>query len=200
MANRPLRGRRTSERPAVAATRYNELDRRARRRALLLNIAVLVVIWIVLFGVYYVLPANGYSGLRQVARLAASLAGVGAVLAWQLRRVAHAPMPEMQAVQALGVVIPLFLISFATVYLSLSHASMGSFTEPLDHTGALYLTITIFATVGFGDIAPVSGSARIIVSIQMLLDLAILGVVVRSIFGAAKIGLERRGTSREEQT
>jgi hypothetical protein len=54
------------------------------------------------------------------------------------------------------------------------------FTERLDHTRALYFTITVFSTVGFGDITPRADLARIIVSIQMLLDLVILGSVVRA--------------------
>ena len=68
---------------------------------------------------------------------------------------------------------------------------MGSpnhFSEPLDHTGALYLAITVFPTVGFGDITPESDLARIVVSIQMLLDLVVIGVVVRLLANAAKTG------------
>ena len=42
------------------------------------------------------------------------------------------------------------------MYLSLSHASPAAFSERLDHTGAMYLSMTIFSTVGFGDITPVS--------------------------------------------
>ena len=34
----------------------------------------------------------------------------------------------------------------------LAGRSRGSFTQPLDHTTALYFTVTVFATVGFGDI------------------------------------------------
>jgi hypothetical protein len=46
------------------------------------------------------------------------------------------------------------LITFAAVYLSLSESSDTHFSEPLNHTGALYLVITVFSTVGFGDITP----------------------------------------------
>ena len=73
-------------------------------------------------------------------------------------------------------VIPLFFLAFSTLYLSLSHAKARPFSQPLDHTAALYCSITVFSTVGFGDITPVSHPARIVVSIQMLLDLVVLGV------------------------
>ena len=76
------------------------------------------------------------------------------------------------------------------MYLSLSQSSTTHFSEPLDHTGALYLVITVFSTVGFGDITPETGGGRIIVSIQMLLDLVVIGAVVKLLVSAAKSGLD----------
>ena len=61
--------------------------------------------------------------------------------------------------------------------------------EPLDHTGALYFAITIFSTVGFGDITPKTDLARIVASVQMLLDLVLLGTLVRLLVTAARSGL-----------
>ncbi len=62
----------------------------------------------------------------------------------------------------------------------------------LDHVRALYFTISVFSTVGFGDIVPRSDTARVIVSAQMILDLALLGAVVRLIFNAARSRVEGR--------
>ena len=86
--------------------------------------------------------------------------------------------------------IALFLVVFAIVYLSMSQSSTTHFSEPIDHTGSLYLVITVFSTVGFGDITPESNGARIVVSIQMLLDLIVIGAVVRLLVSAAKSGLD----------
>jgi hypothetical protein len=72
----------------------------------------------------------------------------------------------------------------------MSQSSTTHFSEPLDHTGALYLVITVFSTVGFGDITPESNGARILISIQMLLDLIVIGAVVRLLVSAAKSGLD----------
>jgi len=85
--------------------------------------------------------------------------------------------------------LPLFLLIFATLYLSLSNAGPSSFSQQLDHTRALYFAITVFSTVGFGDITPTTDTARIIVSIQMLLNLVVIGVVVRLFINAAKSSL-----------
>ena len=43
------------------------------------------------------------------------------------------------------------------------------FSQKLDHSRALYFTITVFSTVGFGDITPTNDAARLAVGAQMLL-------------------------------
>ena len=103
-------------------------------------------------------------------------------------------VPGTAPVHALAVTIPFFLVVFAAVYLSLAEGSDAHFSQPLDHTGALYLAITIFSTVGFGDITPESELALIVVSIQMLLDLVVIGVS-RSI--AFHCGQDRKPQSPE---
>ena len=54
----------------------------------------------------------------------------------------------------------MFLILFASQYVAESGTTAGSFSEPLDKFSALYYTVTVFSTVGFGDITPVSDVAR----------------------------------------
>jgi hypothetical protein len=56
----------------------------------------------------------------------------------------------------------------------------------------LYFAVTVFSTVGFGDIAAWSQPARIVVMIQILADLIYIGLLVRALFGAAQIGTSRR--------
>ncbi len=63
-------------------------------------------------------------------------------------------------------------------------------SQKLDHSSALYFTTTVFSTVGFGDITPLTDAARLTVSAQMIIDLVIIGVVVRLLINAAKMGLE----------
>jgi len=184
----------------VTPRRLSELERGERRRAWLRTGAVLALAWVALITVYYLVPA-GVVPAHQRGTDAFVHLGVGtvlfaAVLAWQARQIVGAELPELRAVQALGVVIPLFLVLFAAFYLSLSNATAHTFSEQLDHTRAIYFTITVFSTVGFGDITPQTDLARIVVSIQMLLDLVIIGAVVRMILNAAQAGLARaRGSS-----
>ena len=44
----------------------------------------------------------------------------------------------------------------------------GEFTQPLTRTDALYFTVTVFSTVGFGDISPKLEAARVVLIAQML--------------------------------
>jgi hypothetical protein len=179
----------------VTPRRLSELERSERRRAWLHTGVVLTLVWVGLIAVYYLMPAGllpaHHRGADAFLHLGIGTAVFAAILAWQARRIVGAELPELRAVEALGVVIPLFLILFATFYLSMSNASVHTFTQQLDHTRAIYFTITVFSTVGFGDITPRTDLARIVVSIQMLLDLVIIGAVVRMLLNAAQAGLAR---------
>jgi len=181
----PAGGRRRSRTPATAV-RLADLEKPQRQRAILRSGAIITLSSIFILGAFFVLPIGHESGLRALLRLVADIVLVGVVFAWQIRRIALAELPELRAVEALGVVVVLFLVAFSAIYLAMSHEAASTFTQPLDHVKALYFTITVFSTVGFGDITPRTDGARLVVSAQMLLDLAIIGVVVRLLFNAAK--------------
>ena len=58
-----------------------------------------------------------------VVRLGVDIALVGAVFAWQIRRDLGGRLPELRAIEALGIVIALFLVLFSGIYLAMSHES-----------------------------------------------------------------------------
>lgn len=93
-------------------------------------------------------------GAATVLGLVLGLVAVSALLAWQTRSVSRSPYPRLRAVEALATVFPLLILLFATSYFLLERSQAGSFTESLSRADAVYFTVTVFSTVGFGDIAP----------------------------------------------
>jgi hypothetical protein len=79
-------------------------------------------------------------------------------------------------------------------------AAPQSFSEPLGRLDSLYFTVTVFATVGFGDIVPVTSPARAITTVQMVGDLVLVGLVAQVIVGAVRRGMQRRDESRVEHS
>ena len=62
--------------------------------------------------------------------------------------------------------------------------SASNFGERLTHTDGLYFAVTVFSTVGFGDITAKTQAARLVVTGQMAADLVILGLAIKIIAGA----------------
>jgi voltage-gated potassium channel len=162
-----------------------------RRRVLaaLLRASLTTTVLVVL---YYTLPLTGRLQASTTVWLLGGLLGFAAVITWQVRAILGSHYPALRAIEALAAAIPLFLLLFAAAYVKLADAQPQAFSEPLSRTDALYFTITVFSTVGFGDITPVSDPARITAMVQMLGDLVVVGLVLRVMLGAVKEGRERR--------
>ena len=153
---------------------------------------------VLLVALYYLLPIEHRAHQSVALRLIAALTFFAIVLAIEVRQIANHDRPMLRAGVAMATIIPLFLILFAWIYLTMSASNPASFGEVLNRTGALYFTVTVFSTVGFGDITPKSDPARIVAMVQMLADLAVLAVVVRLILGAATRGMARLQTSSHD--
>jgi hypothetical protein len=145
--------------------------------------------------VYYVLPADRWLSDWTLVLLVLELCLVVVVIAWQIRLILRGKYPILQGIEALALSVPVFLLVFANVYFLLAHNVAGSFTTPLTRTDALYFTVTVFATVGFGDIAPVTQAARLLVTGQMIGDLLVIGVALRVVLLAVQRRRQRRDQS-----
>jgi hypothetical protein len=143
--------------------------------------------------IYYLLPLNRSSTAVAVTMLIIGLVTLTGLLAYQVRAITRSPFPLLRGVEALATSIPLFLLLFAATYVVLATISAGNFSQPLSRTDAIYFTVTVFATVGFGDIAPRAEVARVIAMIQMLAGLVAVGVIAKIVFGAVQIAVERQG-------
>jgi hypothetical protein len=165
----------------------------ARRRRWLITRGLLraLATAVVMVALYYVLPLDRRSDTYMFTELVLGVALLAGMIVWQVWAIESADYPAIRAVQALAVTTPLFLLLFASTYFVLGRGDPATFTEPLTRTDSLYFTVTIFATVGFGDISARAEAARLVVTTQMLLDLVVLGLGIQVILGAVKRGKER---------
>jgi voltage-gated potassium channel len=146
--------------------------------------AVLVVI-------YYLLPLDRTSAGVAVTMLVTGLVALIGLITFQVRSILVSRFPGLRAVEALATSLSLFLVLFASTYLVIATESAGSFSQQLTHTDALYFTVTVFATVGFGDITAKTEAARLVVTGQMIIDLIIIGIGAKIILGAVQQSRQR---------
>lgn len=174
------------------------LDRR-RRRLILRRVLRILVLALALLALYGLVPIPGDS-----SEAAALLGMIGGLLlflvliGWQIRQIARDQQPLLRAIESVALAIPLLVVIFAFTYLTLSQADPASFSEHLDRVDAFYYTVSTLATVGFGDITADSAGARILVTVQMLFDLALIAGLVRLIVLATRTGLRRQSAAGDE--
>ena len=142
--------------------------------------------------VYYLLPLNHASTGAAVTMLVVGLVVLIALVVFQVRSMIASPFPGLRALESLATSIPLFLLLFAATYVVMATISAGNFSQPITRTNALYFAVTVFTTVGFGDITAKTGAAQLVVTGQMIVDLIILGLGARVIVGAVTRGRQRR--------
>jgi Ion channel len=174
--------------PSIAARR--EARRRIRRVVVTLLRALGSTVGLV--ALYYLIPLDPNSVGVTVGQLVVGLLALGALVVFQVRSIAKATYPALRAVGALATSVPLFLLLFAGTYYVMGVISEANFSEPLTRTDALYFTVTVFSTVGFGDITATTEAARILVMGQMISGVVIIGLGARIIVDAVKRGQSRQ--------
>ena len=153
-----------------------------------------------LVAIYYLLPLDTTSIGAAVAMLAFGLLALAGLVAFQVRSIIRARHPALRAVGALATSVPLFLLLFAGTYFVMGGISEANFSEPLTRTDALYFTVTVFATVGFGDIVATTEGARVVVMGQMVAGIVIIGLGARIIVDAVKRGQQRQPAPGSDAT
>ena len=174
----------------MAAEPQPEPDRDRRRfavRAVVRSCMIAVVIVLA----FFLLPMTSRIATSGVLTLVGGLTVVVVVLAWHIRLILVAPYPVARAVTTLVVTVPLFLVVFASIYYVMGAADVAQWSEPLTKLDALYYTVTVFATVGFGDITGVTQAARAVTTLQMMAGLTLVGVIARVVVGAVQVNWRR---------
>ncbi|MET0829183.1 MAG: potassium channel family protein [Microbacterium sp.] len=151
-------------------------------------------------GLYFIGPLDAL----RVFPLGVALVLAGGILVgiavWQIRSIMRSPFPGLRAIEALAITAPLYLILFAATYYLLSTDDPANFSaDGLSRIDTLYFTVTTFSTVGYGDISPASEAARLLVSVQMILNLLVLGAGIRVFMGAVKRSRRSRSADTPEE-
>jgi voltage-gated potassium channel len=164
-----------------------DLTRAQRQRGITLGLLRALGITAVLIALYYLAPLDQLTGISLLLSLIIGLLVLAAMTAYQVSAILRAVHPEVRAVEALATTVLLFLLLFSATYFLMSHTSGSNFNvHALTRTDSIYFTVTVFATVGFGDISPASQAARLVVTAQMILNLIVLGLGVKVIVGAVQ--------------
>jgi voltage-gated potassium channel len=125
---------------------------------------------------YYLLPFDRAATWEVITLLAVGLLALVVLIGFQVRAIVRSPFPNLRAIEALATSLPLFLLLFAGAYYVMARLAPGSFGSHLTRTDAMYFTVTVFTTVGFGDISAKTETARLVVTGQMIADVLVLGL------------------------
>jgi hypothetical protein len=178
----------------------HELPPAKRRRLIFRAVLRGLLVTTVLVALYYLLPLDRPLDTGTAIRLLIGLLVFAGLTVWQVRAITGARYPGLRAAETLGFIVPFYLLLFASTYYLMERASAANFTQPLTRTDALYFSVTVFTTVGFGDIAAKSETARVVLIVQMLADLALLGAGARLLLGAVRRGQQRRSGTGDDGT
>jgi voltage-gated potassium channel len=184
----------------MSTKRYNHLSPSARRRRRTVQLLWTVLSAVPLLTLYYLAPLDGPLDISTLIGFAVGLVAFAVVMIWQVRAIVSSDAPRLRTVRAVVIGVSTLLVVFAATYSVISNGRPDSFSEPLSRTDALYFTVTVFATVGFGDIAPRTDVARIVTMAQMIVGLIAVGLLGKIVFAAMQKALRRREDEQATET
>ena len=161
-----------------------------RRRSLRSSVVTLVLFVVAAVAAYFALPVNEFGVVTVLDALVLTVSAFGLLLFLylrSLRKITKSEAPLVRAITGLVVFFVLFILLFAYVFLLLEASRPGEVPGLVTHLDGLYFTVTMTATVGFGDIAPAGQAARAVATAQMVFNLVFLGAVLRI---SVKLGRE----------
>jgi voltage-gated potassium channel len=168
----------------------------AHRRDTLAVVVRTLTVLVLLLVAYYQAPLDRPLTAMTGLLFATSLVLLALALVVQVRRILVSPTPLLRAIRTLLIGMPTLLVVFAATYVTIDGQQSGAFSEPLNRTDGLYFTVTTFATVGYGDISPVTQLARIAVTVQMVVGLIAVGLIAKVVLGAVDLARERNRAPR----
>jgi len=118
--------------------------------------------------IYFLVPMDRSLGPGTVIGVVLGLLALFAAVGWEIGKITQSDYPTVRGVEALALIVPLFILLFATAYFLMDHADGATFGSPVTRVDAMYFSATVFTTVGFGDIVAKTEAARVLVTVQMM--------------------------------
>jgi voltage-gated potassium channel len=168
--------------PAPSGKRDMDPDAlRARRRAIRRGLVRTVLLLTGVTAVFLLVPwkaVNLGDTLLITAVFFIGLAGAAALIVWQVIAYRDAKMSGSARLQGLLVALYVAVLFFALSYYLLAISNPEAIAGLETRLDALYFSLTIVSTVGFGDVHAVDQAARAIVSFQLVFDLIFVSLAV----------------------
>jgi hypothetical protein len=140
------------------------------------RIGILVAEVVALVAAYFLVPLEGSPAFRLLCYVV-GLGLVVLVIGRQMRR-HFASRDNDIRIDSLALAIVLTVLLFALTYYTLSTIRSGQFDELTTRVDALYYSLTVATTTGFGDVSAQSQLARVLVSVQLVFNMLIVATAV----------------------
>jgi voltage-gated potassium channel len=140
------------------------------------RIGLLVAEVLVLVVAYFLIPLEGSLAFRLVF-YALGLALVVVIVMRQMRRHLASRDNEVR-IDSLALAIVMSVLLFALTYYTVSTAQSGEFSGLSTRVDALYYSLTVATTTGFGDVSAQSQLARAMVSAQLVFNMLLVATAV----------------------
>jgi voltage-gated potassium channel len=160
---------------------------RTARRVIAWGLLRALASTVALVTLYFLVPLDRLRAIPLGLTLTVAVVLLVAIGTWQVRAITTSPHPRLRGIESLAVTVPLYILLFAAAYYGMAVQDPASFdVDGLTRVDTLYFAVTVFSSVGFGDISAASQTARVLVTIQMILNLLVLGAGIRVFVGAAR--------------
>jgi voltage-gated potassium channel len=134
--------------------------------------------------VYYLIPGQWGGALGSWAFAAAFSGGlvlVGGFILHQVRQLEYSRLGDNVSITGLVLALYVSVLFFAKVYDSLAVSRPGAMVGLSTKTDALYFSLSVASTTGFGDVHAMGQLARGAVAVQMAFNVGFVGLVLASV-------------------
>lgn len=154
---------------------------RAQRAAIGRSVARTVLVLFGVTAVFLLLPVQAFNlsdTIRIVAVFLIGLAGIAFLIVWQVMAYRDAKISGRARLQGLIVALYVAVLFFALSYYLMALSGPEQIAGLKTRMDALYFSLTIMSTVGFGDVHAESQASRAIVSLHLAFNLLFVSLAV----------------------